>query len=143
MTWLESRLKIREIIEDRGYAVFRVAPRNIDSDDISVLLTPPARDPERYPGGQVDTDYHQRLMVLYRLGDGNDDEAAEAVELAVETITDAFHAHVTLELAATATEPISWEEAFVDKYPPGGTVDFVIMVGLLGVSITKNVDVGA
>ena len=140
MTWLESRDKISRSSRSSAYAVFRVAPRNIDSDDISVVLSPPGRDLERYKGGQVDTDYHQRLMVSTALGDDNDDEAADAVELAVEAITD----------ASTRTSPRARRDrdragrlgrAFVDKYPPGGTVDFVIMAA--DVSITKNVDVGA
>ena len=144
MTWQGSRRVIRETIDGLGYVVYPVAPRSVDDGPtVSVILSPPARESDRYPGGQVDTDYHQRIMIMYPLGDGNDVEAAHAVDDASEAITDAFHGHVVLEGEATETEPVSWEEAFVDKYPPGGSVDFAMMIGLLDVGITKDVTIGA
>lgn len=143
MTWPESREKIAEYVESLGYVVHPVPPDSIDNDKINVILTPPARDPDRYPGGQIDTDYHQRLMALRRLGDRNGKAVANAVDDAAEAITDKFHEHIVLEGAATATEPVSWQEAYVDKYPPTGSQDFLIAVGLLDVNIVKQVTVGA
>ena len=144
MTWPESRAKIKEYIADLGYVTHLVAPAVVDAGaQVVVFLIPPASEPERHEGGNVDTTYSQRLMVLHEIGDGGDEAAALAVDDARVAITNAFHAHVTLEGAATSTTPVAWEEAYRDKYPPGGSVDFVMMVGSLDVTINEQLPVGA
>ena len=144
MTWTSSRQNIRDCIGELGYAVYAVPPPSLDEKDrVAVLLNPPGRDSTRDMGGQVETNYQQRLLVLRQLGDQDSREVADAVDDAAEAITDKFHEHVVLEGAATGTEPISWDEASVGRYPPDGGPYYVQMLGLLDVSIIKNVDVGA
>lgn len=141
MTWPGSRTVIRETIEGAGFDVFPVPPANVDAAGVVVVLTPPARDAERFMGGHVNTVYHQRILLLHELGEGNDEAAADAIDDAADAITDAFHGHVVLEGEANETDPVSWDDAYVDKYPPGGAIDYVQMIGTLDVGITRNVTV--
>ena len=144
MTWPEARAKLREIAEGLGYAVYGIPPASLDTPKITAMLVPPARSSENPMGGQVDTQYSQRVLLMKQIPDGSETGTADALDDAAEALSLAVAEHSKLEGTVTSRELISWDEMFVDTYPPGGSGPrYAQIIGTIIMTIVQDITVEA
>lgn len=127
----------RSAAEDR---VYRAPPPATDANGPVVMMVPPARDVERRASGIRRTVYHQRIVVMSQVtpeGEAQIDDVASGVDDVVEAINLELDGELTLDGAAVAVSPPSWDEMTVNEYPAGSGLTYAQMVCTLDVEVER------